>query len=170
MPLLLKGNAARALSPGEGQGIELKTEELPMLPDRLNTPYWLLRVVFGVVPIVAGLDKFTNWLTHWVQYLSPWVNQVMPPTLFLHVVGVIEILAGILVLSRFSRFGALLVSAWLVGVAVTLFSSGRFLDVAVRDLVMAAGAFTLARLDEARARQPGTVSGPATITFGRAHA
>jgi hypothetical protein len=41
----------------------------------------------------------------------------------------------------------------LVGIAINLLTTGRFLDVAVRDLVMAAGAFTLARLEEARGQQ-----------------
>jgi uncharacterized membrane protein YphA (DoxX/SURF4 family) len=137
--------------------------EFPMLSNRLEKPYWLLRILFGAVPIVAGLDKFTNLLTNWEQYLSPWVSRVVPATTFMQVVGVIEIAAGILVLSKLTRVGALVVGAWLVAIALNLLTTGQFLDVAVRDLVMAAGAFTLARLEEVRnprvalkeARQPG---------------
>jgi uncharacterized membrane protein YphA (DoxX/SURF4 family) len=115
----------------------------------LNQPYWILKVAFGVVPIVAGLDKFTNLLTHWEQYLSPAVARIVPAFTFMRVVGVIEIVAGLLVLSRLTRIGAYVVAAWLVGIAVNLLSTGHFLDVAVRDLVMACGAFTLAKLEEA---------------------
>lgn len=31
----------------------------------LTSAYWVLRVALGVVPIVAGLDKFTNLLADW---------------------------------------------------------------------------------------------------------
>lgn len=116
----------------------------------LDKPYWILRAAFGAVPIVAGLDKFTNLLTSWEQYLSPLVTRFVPATPFMQVVGVIEIAAGLLVLSRFTRIGAYVVAAWLVGIALNLLTTGHFLDVAVRDLVISAGAFTLAKLAEAR--------------------
>jgi hypothetical protein len=61
------------------------------------------------------------------------------------IVGVIEIVAGILVLIK-PKEGALVVCAWLVLIALSLIASGRFLDVVVRDLVMAVGASTLSRL------------------------
>ncbi len=117
---------------------------------QLNQGYWLLRVVFGAVPIVAGLDKFTNLLTDWQQYLSPLVARIVPAATFMHVVGLVEILAGVLVLSKFTRIGAYVVALWLVGIAFNLLTTGRYFDVAVRDLVMAAGAFTLAKISEIR--------------------
>jgi uncharacterized membrane protein YphA (DoxX/SURF4 family) len=115
----------------------------------LSQPYWILKVAFGAVPIVAGLDKFTNLLTNWEQYLNPMVARVVPAFAFMRVVGVIEIVAGVLVLSKMTRLGAYVVSAWLACIAINLISTGHFLDVAVRDLVMACGAFTLAKLEEA---------------------
>ena len=120
-----------------------------MKSNALNQPYWVLKIGFGVVPIVAGLDKFTNLLTDWSQYLNPMVARVVPAFAFMRIVGVIEIVAGVLVLSKQTRLGAYVVAAWLVGIALNLLSSGHFLDVAVRDLVMACGAFTLAKLEEA---------------------
>lgn len=112
-----------------------------------------MRLLYGLVPIVAGLDKFTNILADWETYLSPLVPGLLgvDPSVFMRAVGVVEILAGVLVLSPWSRLGAYVVSAWLVGIAANLASTGRFFDVAVRDLVMSAGAFTLARLLEWRA-------------------
>jgi uncharacterized membrane protein YphA (DoxX/SURF4 family) len=107
----------------------------------------LLKFTYGLVPIVAGLDKFTNILTDWSQYLAPWMASMLPfsPETFMMIVGVIEIVAGVLVLTK-TEFGAYLVSAWLVAIALQLLSSGHYLDVAVRDLVMAIGAFSLANL------------------------
>jgi uncharacterized membrane protein YphA (DoxX/SURF4 family) len=119
---------------------------------KLNQSWWALRLVYGLVPIVAGLDKFTNLLTDWQQYLSPMIANAVPAATFMHIVGVIEIVAGILVLSRFTRLGAYVVAAWLVGIALNLITAGHFFDVAVRDLSMAVGAFVLGRLSEARTR------------------
>lgn len=136
----------------------------------IDKSWWTLRLTYGLVPIVAGLDKFTNLLTDWTHYLNPLATKVIPvsaPT-FMHGVGIIEIIAGVLVLNaRTTRFGAYLVSAWLAAIALSLITMGSFLDVAVRDLVMGIGAFTLAQLTEARASgevpQPAAPSSRARI-------
>lgn len=132
-----------------------------MKTNALSQPYFLLKVAYGAVPIVAGLDKFTNLLTNWEQYLSPIVARAVPALAFMRVVGVIEVVAGVLVLSKLTRLGAYVVAGWLVCIALNLLSSGHFLDVAVRDLVMACGAFTLARLEEAGLARQHQTSGVA---------
>jgi uncharacterized membrane protein YphA (DoxX/SURF4 family) len=113
----------------------------------LRQVFTLLRLTFGIVPIVAGLDKFTNLLTHWENYLHPGLAEMMPfsPHTFMMIIGVIEIIAGVIVLAKPAP-GGYIVAAWLTLIALTLLASGNFLDVAVRDLVMAIGAFSLARL------------------------
>jgi len=107
----------------------------------------ILKFTYGIVPIVAGADKFTNLLTDWSHYLNPSLKATLPfgEHAFMMIVGAIEIVAGILVLFD-PKKGGLLVSAWLVLIALTLLASGNYLDVAVRDLVMAIGAFCLAKL------------------------
>ena len=109
----------------------------------------ILKYTFGLVPIVAGLDKFTNILTDWSQYISEGFTGMLPlePTTFMMIVGVIEIVAGVLVLTK-TKIGAYVVSAWLVAIALTLIFSWTYVDVAVRDIVMAIGAFSLAILSE----------------------
>lgn len=109
----------------------------------------ILKYTFGLVPIVAGLDKFTNILTDWSHYLSDGLASMIPfePSTFMMIVGVIEIIAGILVLTK-TKLGAYIVSLWLLAIALTLIFSLTYLDVAVRDLVMAIGAFCLAKLSE----------------------
>jgi uncharacterized membrane protein YphA (DoxX/SURF4 family) len=123
-----------------------------MKESKLNAPYWALRIAFGAVPVVAGLDKFTNLLVDWKIYLSPIAERVIPlsPATFMGVVGVIEIVVGLAVLTKLTRLGAYVAAIWLVGIALNILTSGHHLDVAVRDLVMALGAFTLARLEEVR--------------------
>ena len=123
--------------------------------DRVRTVQMTLRILFGVVPVVAGADKFFNLLTNWAQYLNPTLEGLLPVSAatFMHVVGIIEIAAGLLVLSRFTTIGAYVVSAWLALIGLSLIASGKFLDVAVRDLVMSASAYSLACLSQVREEQ-----------------
>ena len=67
------------------------------------------------------------------------------PHTFMMIVGVIEIIAGVIVLAK-PAIGGYIVAAWLTLIALTLLASGQYLDVAVRDLTMAIGAFSLARI------------------------
>ena len=117
--------------------------------DRLHTVWAILKYTYAIVPIVAGIDKFTHLLTDWDKYLSPVVADILPfsPHTFMLIVGVIEIIAGVLVLLR-PRIGGYVVAAWLVGIAINLLMTGQYFDIAVRDLVMAVGAFCLAQLSE----------------------
>jgi len=107
----------------------------------------ILKITYGLVPIVAGLDKFTNLLTDWASYLSPKVSSILPidVPVFMKVVGVIEIVAGLIVLIR-PLAGAYIVMVWLICIALQLIIGGHYFDVAVRDMVMAIGAYTLAAL------------------------
>lgn len=112
----------------------------------LSYTWWMLRLTYGLVPIVAGLDKFTNVLVDWTTYLPGWmVTVVGDPQAFMYIVGTIEIIAGIGILTRWTRVFAYVVAAWLVGIALTLVTKGD-LDVAVRDVVMAIGSLALAQL------------------------
>jgi hypothetical protein len=74
------------------------------------------------------------------------------PATFLHVVGLIEMVGGLMILTRWVRLGAYLAAAWLSAIALNLILAGRF-DIAVRDLVMAVGAWTLAQLAAVRRTQ-----------------
>jgi uncharacterized membrane protein YphA (DoxX/SURF4 family) len=111
----------------------------------------LLRWTYGLVPIIAGADKFMHILTDWDKYLAPAVADILPmqPHAFMNIVGIIEIIAGVLVLVK-PRIGSLIVALWLVGIAINLLLSGQYYDVAVRDTVMAIGAFSLYMLSGRR--------------------
>ncbi|HEY8752325.1 MAG TPA: hypothetical protein VIM40_01550 [Arthrobacter sp.] len=119
-----------------------------MAPDR--QAFFLLRTVFTVAPILFGLDKFTNILTHWTIYLAPVATSVVPvtPQTFMYIVGVVEIIAGIAVALR-PRFGSLLVAVWLVGIIINLLVLGGFYDVALRDFGLFVAALALNRLSPA---------------------
>ena len=113
---------------------------------KIRSVYTILKLTYGLVPIIAGLDKFTNLLTNWEQYLSP-AAQILPftPHTFMMIIGVIEIIAGLIVLSK-PAVGGYIVMAWLALIGISLVASGNYLDVAVRDLVMAAGAYSFVQI------------------------
>jgi hypothetical protein len=119
---------------------------------RLDRAWWALRIGLGVGPFLAGLDKYFNLLTDWTMYTSPLVLKVLPFSgrTFMHIVGVIEMIVGLAILTKWTRLGSYVASAWLVAIAINLVSTGMFLDIAVRDLEMALAAFVLARMTEVR--------------------
>ena len=131
---------------------------------RINQAWWSLRAVFGLIPVVAGLDKFVNLLTHWEQYLSPFTLRLLPfsGAAFMRIVGVVEIAVGLMILTKWTRLGAYVAAAWLGLIALNLVTSGHYFDVAARDVAMAVAAFALARLEEARAKAGRNTSAPAS--------
>jgi hypothetical protein len=100
-----------------------------------------------VAPIVAGIDKFADVLTDWDQYLAPWLNDILPGSAqdAMHVIGVVEIAAGVLVAVA-PRLGAPLVAAWLGGIVFNLLTYSGYYDIALRDFGLMLAALTLARL------------------------
>ena len=115
--------------------------------------FLILRFGFTVAPIIAGLDKFLHLLTDWDKYLAPFIPNAlgMRPHTFMLIVGVVEIVAGLVVAVQ-PRFGGYLVAAWLLGIILNLVAMGSYLDVALRDLGLLLGAVALARLAEAEVR------------------
>lgn len=125
------------------------------MDNRLNLPWMALRYGVGLTATLAGLDKFFNVLADWGSYVSPAAAHLLPVStpVFMGFVGIVELAVGVAILTRWTRAGAYLASAWLVAVAANLVLAGLY-DVAVRDVVMAVGAFTLARLEELRQEAP----------------
>jgi hypothetical protein len=127
-------------------------ERADSVADRLKADpayqaFWLLRIGFAAAPILFGLDKFFDVLVNWEIYLAPWINDIVPGSAAdaMYAVGVIEILAGIVVLLK-PRYGAYLVAAWLGGIIVNLLTHSGYYDIALRDFGLLLGALTLARL------------------------
>lgn len=126
---------------------------------KLNHIWWTLKLTYGIVFLVAGADKFFNIVTHWAKYVSPAVLQLIPIKLqlLLQLVGGLEIIIGILILSNLTRIGAAMATIWLLIICANLIAMGHYslsplsivspyLDIVVRDVVMAVGAFALEAL------------------------
>jgi len=112
----------------------------------------ILYVGFIALPIIAGADKFFDLLTNWDTYLAPLVPQTLGITAhtFMMIVGVIEIVAGLVVLVR-PQIGSYVVGLWLLGIIVNLFilsaqTGTHAYDIALRDFGLSIAALALARL------------------------
>lgn len=123
------------------------------IASQINSSWWALRVALGLGAFLAGLDKFFNILTNWSMYLSPVAERWLPVSghTFMLAVGVVEMLVGLAILTRWTRVAAYVAAIWLAAVALNLISTAMFFDLAVRDIEMAVAAYALARLTEARA-------------------
>ncbi|WP_144205727.1 Rv2617c family stress response/phage resistance protein [Mycobacterium tilburgii] len=118
--------------------------------DPAYSAYLALRTLFTCAPVVFGLDKFFNLLTHphhWSMYLASWIDGMVPGSAdqCMYAVGVIEIVAGVLV-GVAPRIGAWVVAAWLVGIIVDLVTGPGYYDGALRDFGLLVGAIALGRL------------------------
>jgi hypothetical protein len=122
-----------------------------LMRDPVAQAFTMLRVTFTVAPILFGIDKFANVLTNdWTRYLATEFNDIIPGNAAdaMHAVGVVEIVAGLVVLIS-PRFGGYLVAAWLGGIIVNLLLVGGYGDIALRDFGLMLAALTLTRLASA---------------------
>lgn len=129
----------------------MTTANLSSPEKALNNPtyqaYQILHLGFTAAPILFGLDKFLNLMVDWSIYLAPFVDNIIPANIFMPIVGVVEIIAGLLVFFK-PRIGAYVVAAWLLGIIINLLLVPGFFDVALRDFGLFLGALALARLSE----------------------
>jgi hypothetical protein len=133
--------------------------------DPVTQAFTLLRIGFVVLPILMGIDKFAEVMNdNWPAYLAGEYNDIIPGSAqdAMYAVGVVEILAGIIVLVT-PRFGGLLVAAWLAGIIASLLLVGGYGDIALRDVGLLLGALTLFRL----AGVESTDSAGAAVKTGR---
>lgn len=107
----------------------------------------MLYATFVLVPMAAGIDKFTNALVAWEQYLAPqvplWFG--LTPTAFMQIVGVVEITAGLLMAFR-PAVGGYVIAVWLWGIIVNLLMIPAYIDIALRDFVLSIAAIATAKL------------------------
>jgi uncharacterized membrane protein YphA (DoxX/SURF4 family) len=121
---------------------------------RLSAAFWALKLGLGTSAFLAGADKFTNLLVDWKKYLAPEARRKLPISgaNFMRLVGVIEMLVGAGILTNRTRLSSYAAAAWLAAIAGDLVINEQY-DIAVRDLNMALGAFTLAQLSAIRERE-----------------
>src|SRR5207302_9600181 len=91
-----------------------------VMQEQLTSAWWALRLAFFLGPFLAGLDKFFHVLVDWDKYLNP-VSQRILGSLshpFMLLVGVIEMIVGLMVITKWPRLGAYIASLWLLLIAI----------------------------------------------------
>jgi len=116
--------------------------------NRLAAAWWVLRIVLGTGLFLAGLDKFFDVLANWSMYLSPLAGRLLPlaEPVLLRVVGILEMVLGLGILTHWTRTASYLMAAWLLAIAINLAITGNFWDLVLRDVEIATSAFVLGRL------------------------
>lgn len=90
---------------------------------RIVKAWYLLYYTFIFFPIIAGIDKYFNYLVDWSIYLNsdiPLYLHLKPET-FMSIVGIVEIFIGLLVLIK-PKLGGYAVIALLMGISINLIS------------------------------------------------
>ena len=116
--------------------------------NKLNTLWTMSRYVYGLVPVLIGLDKFFFFIVNWNIYVSPFFASFIPIMYLVPIVGIVEIAAGLLILTKYPRFGAYLVAAWIGMVIINLFLISGFYDIILRDVAIAFGYIVFGMLTE----------------------
>jgi len=131
---------------------ENKSAAQRLLADPAYQAFWLMRVGFTLVPILFGADKFAHVMVNWDKYLDPDLQRWLSPFDTVHqsmyAVGVIEIVAGVVVL-LLPRIGGYVVALWLAGIIVNLAMLGGYWDILMRDVALFLLALTFTRLASA---------------------
>ncbi len=126
-----------------------------MLDARLGFSLWALRLAFGASSIVSGLANFNTLATS------------------TRVAGVVELVAGVLIFTPLTELAATFLTGWLLFLALRAAVPGGEWVLALCDVMLAAGAFALARFtrvnEAAAAREQfrGTNQGTTRSTRGK---
>lgn len=117
--------------------------------NKLNTMWTVAKYVYGIVPIIIGIDKLKlYYIVNWNIYVSELAESMFPLVYLMPIVGIIEIAAGLLILTHWPRFGAYLVAAWIGVVIINLCMIGGLYDIILRDIAIAFGYIMFAWLTE----------------------
>ncbi len=135
------------------------------MDSRIVTARGALRIGIGLMATFAGIDKFFNLLADWPGYVAPVAAHLLPVSAqtFMYAVGLIEFAVGVTILFVRPSLGALVASVWLLLVAGNLALGGHF-DIAVRDVILAVAAFSLAQLSAVDAVEPAASYRQRTVT------
>jgi hypothetical protein len=130
----------------------MRAREGDIVNSRANAAWWSLKLAFFLGPFLAGLDKYFHLLTDWDQYLSPIARNTLGNYShgFMLLVGAVEMIVGLMIITRWTRLGSYIASIWLLLIAINLATTGHYFDIALRDVGLCLCAFGLAKLTESR--------------------
>lgn len=117
---------------------------------KLDTTWLVLKYAYGFVLFVAGLDKFFGYLIEWRIYVGQFAIQILPigVTNLLYLIGISQIIVGVLILSKFTRLGVYILMVGLAIMIINLLAVGGQMEIVLRDVLILTGAWALAQLTE----------------------
>ncbi|HSC25009.1 MAG TPA: hypothetical protein VLB80_02205 [Candidatus Babeliales bacterium] len=116
--------------------------------NKLNMIWTVSKYVYGLVPILIGVDKFFFLIVNWNIYVSSFAASIIPITYLVPAVGIIEIIAGLLILTKLPRYGAYIVAAWIMVIIINLWMIPNMYDIILRDIAIAFGYIMFGQLTE----------------------
>jgi len=118
-------------------------------PKKISLVVSLLKTTYGLLFLIAGLDKFFNTAVHWGKHMSGYFLSIIPLDMktLIFIIGLFEIFLGILIfLPKWTKTGSLIASVLLIFIALNLISLRSYYDLALCYIVMAIGALALSIL------------------------
>ncbi len=117
---------------------------------KLYLAWLILRITYGILFILVGTDKFFNLLTNWHQFVGDTTTRFLPIdlTFLLKLFGLVQICAGLLLFTRWIRFGIYLIFALLLLIFINLFSALTSPLVIGHDIAMIVGIFVFWNLTQ----------------------
>lgn len=117
---------------------------------RLHMVWLVLKISYGCAALIIGADKFFNYAVNWSKYLSPLISNALPISIphIMYTIGVVEILVGLLILSKYTKLGASILSLWFLIIIANLLSMRMYYDIMARDLLLAIAAWSLAEITD----------------------
>ncbi len=128
------------------------------IKSEINYSWWLLRMLFGINFIGAGVDKFFGFVTNWHQFINPSLVLLtkLPVTAIVFGMGAIELGLGILVFTRWVKTAALFIAVWMISNGLYLAFFNMYLDTAARYCTLGIGALVLFHLTRVREKLANT--------------
>ena len=107
----------------------------------------VLHLMFVGVPLIAGVDKYFNFITDWEKYISPVFRPLLPmsPKAAMKCAGIAEIAIGVTAIKR-PRLGTSLFSALMFGIILNLLTMRKQMHIASLDFCMAICSLSFALL------------------------
>lgn len=116
--------------------------------NKFNMIWSISKYAYGIIPIIIGIDKYTFFIVDWTIYVSPFVASLISIKYLLPLLGIIEMSAGLLILTKWPRPGAYATAGLLCLVILNLFLCKNYYDIILRDVAIALSYYIFAQLTE----------------------
>jgi hypothetical protein len=104
----------------------------------LKSSWQVLRCTYAILFILVGVDKFYNFLCHWRQYISPYLlcYDSFCPASGIYIFGFGQIIAGMLLFTRWIKQGIALQIFLLITIVISLLTIPDQIVVTAHAVVM----------------------------------